>query len=201
MKGLWTTDRVISSSLFLDEAACGDPARAALFDSTCFGFAPPQGGDDQRRWIQRRSQVGDSCAPVRDGIGAAFYGSCDPHAQFCCYDDPSAPGACALPFDGDGKPRTGACAEAPDTGEACAATPPIAVCRTGSSCDADTQTCVAPSVNPLQVGDPCIDASYNLLGDCVDSFCDLFGSGGANEAASRVGSPATLPACAWSGSS
>jgi hypothetical protein len=69
----------------LSAAACGAPARAALYDSTCFAYAAPAGGDEQRRMFARTATAGAACGPIRDGIGATFYGTCDPTAAFCCY--------------------------------------------------------------------------------------------------------------------
>ncbi|MCE9576713.1 MAG: hypothetical protein K8W52_26440, partial [Deltaproteobacteria bacterium] len=82
----------------LDTAACGEPMRAALWDSTCLGFAPPGGGAEQRRFFHRDHGVGSTCGPIRDGIGAALFGTCDPTTSFCCYSDPAHPG-CQMPYD------------------------------------------------------------------------------------------------------
>ena len=61
----------------LDGAACGKDVGAALFDSTCLGFGPPAGGPFQRSMFQRLGKTGDACSPIHDGVGAAFFGSCD----------------------------------------------------------------------------------------------------------------------------
>ncbi len=161
----------------LDGATCGAGVRAALYDGTCLGFAPPAGGAEQRRMFHRTAGVDHACAPIRDGLGAAFFGTCDPTAAFCCYtnvDDPEL--GCTYPFDGDGVPRAGTCAAAVAPAGACSVTPPLAICQTGASCDADTLRCVAESSAALAVGEPCIDAGFNLLGECVDGFCDIFGT-------------------------
>ncbi|MCB9571285.1 MAG: hypothetical protein H6709_04265 [Kofleriaceae bacterium] len=161
----------------LDGAACGAPVRDALGDGTCLGVAPPAGGDAQRAMFHRTAVVGDACAPLRDGVGAAFYGTCDPDQAFCCYADPAHPEAgCTFPFDGDGVARTGTCAAAQPAGGTCSSALPLQLCQTGVSCDPTTQRCVADASTALAVGDLCIDSGFNLLGDCVDSYCDVLGS-------------------------
>jgi hypothetical protein len=161
----------------LDQAACGAPVRDALFDSTCFGFAAPGGGDQQRSMFTRTAGIGADCSPIRDGIGAAFFGTCDPTAAYCCYTDPGQPELdCTFPFDGDGEPRAGTCAAAAVEDESCSQTPPLAICATGLSCDPGTLSCVAEGTDTLDIGDRCVDEGFNLLGDCVDSFCDILGS-------------------------
>ncbi len=161
----------------LDDATCGDETRAALFDSTCLGFGAPAGGASQRSIFTRTAGVGTGCTPVRDGVGAAFYGTCDPTVAYCCYQDPDNPGlGCTYPFTGDGVPRAGTCAAVASPGSACSSTPPLVICATGVSCDSASLECVADGAEELSVGDPCIDEGFNLLGDCVDSYCDIFGS-------------------------
>ena len=91
------------------DGACGAPARAALFDSTCFGFAPPAGGDAQRRMVHRVAGVGAGCAPVRDGVGAAFFGTCDPTAALLLLRRPRALGlGCTVPVQRRRQLRRGA---------------------------------------------------------------------------------------------
>ena len=159
----------------LDTAACGQPARNALWDSTCFGFAAPSGGPEQRSMFHRTRPVGSTCAPVRDGVGAAFYGSCDPTTSFCCYEVPGRTG-CQYPFDAAGVPRSGTCAPVAAVGAACGIAAPLKLCATGINCADDTQTCVAPVATPLAVGERCLDASFNQLGECQGSFCDALGT-------------------------
>lgn len=158
----------------LDQAACGQPLRDALWDSTCFGFAAPGGGSDQRKAFQRTRGVGESCGPIRDGIGATFYGTCDPTTAFCCYQEPGQTG-CQFPFSGQG-PRQGTCEAIAQVADTCSVTPPIKLCATGADCSDDTATCVVPSTVPLALGEPCIDENFTFLGECQDSFCDLFGT-------------------------
>jgi len=161
----------------LAATSCGAEVREALHDSTCFGFAPPGGGSEQRSFFERTGAAGATCAPIRDGVGAGFFGTCDPTSHFCCYQNEDDPGiGCTYPFQGDGTAREGTCTAASGVGQACSATPPIQLCFTGLSCDADTLTCAASSDTALAVGDTCVDEGWNLLGTCVDSWCDLFGS-------------------------
>lgn len=161
----------------LDRAACGAPVRDALFDGRCFGFAAPSGGEEQRRMFRRTAPVGAACTPLRDGVGAAFYGTCDPTQAFCCYADPRAPDqGCTYPFDGEGVARAGTCAPVSAPGGTCSVAPPLALCRTGASCDADTSQCVEEGTTELAVGAACIDDDFNPLGECVDSFCDILGT-------------------------
>lgn len=159
----------------LDHATCGDAARAALWDSTCLGFTPPDGGTAQRAFFRRTKLSGASCQPIRDGIGAAFYGSCEPTAAFCCFEVPGRDG-CQFPYDADGNARTGTCQAVASTGQACSPTAPVKLCATGSDCDGDTLKCVLPIDAPLAIGATCIDAGYHSLGVCTDSYCDVLGT-------------------------
>jgi hypothetical protein len=159
----------------LDAATCGPSARAALWDSTCFGIAPPSGGESQRAFVQRTRGAGASCAPVQDGLGGVFYGTCDPAVAFCCYQDPARPG-CQFPFGANGAVRPGMCQAVAAVGQACSAGPPLALCATGMNCDAESSTCVDPPDDVLAIGATCIDASYNLLGTCSGGWCDILGS-------------------------
>jgi hypothetical protein len=159
----------------LEGASCGASAREALWDSSCLGFAAPAGGTQQRSFFERTRKVGSSCSPLRDGVGAAFYGTCDPTTSFCCYSDPTKAG-CQLPFDASGAPRTGSCNAVAATGAACSPFQPILLCATGEDCDADSATCVAPSSALLAVGASCIDTGYHSLGTCQGSWCDVLGT-------------------------
>ena len=159
----------------LDGAACGQSARDALWDSRCFGFAPPAGGPERRTWVTRARGAGEACGPIRDGIGAAFYGTCDPGTSFCCYAEPGRTG-CQYPFDATNDPRTGTCTPVAPAGSSCASTVPVTLCASGTDCDADTQTCISPVDTPLAAGQLCIDAGFHSLGTCQTAFCDLFGT-------------------------
>ncbi|MBL9015970.1 MAG: hypothetical protein JNL83_17415 [Myxococcales bacterium] len=160
----------------LEGAACGPAVREALWDSACFGFAPPAGGVEQRSMFTRTRQAGEACTPIRDGVGASFYGTCDPAAAFCCYADPARTG-CQYPFDGQGNARTGTCQATAADGARCSPTAPVQLCATGHDCDADTLTCLAPVTADLAVGAACVSAGFQLLGTCRDSYCDVLGTG------------------------
>ena len=167
--------RVASCLAVLDSAACGKPARDALWDAKCFGFAPPAGGDEQRTWVTRARGAGEACGPIRDGIGAAFYGTCAPTSTFCCYSEPGRTG-CQYPFDAQNNPRSGTCTAVAAIGGACATAAPLKLCGTGVDCDADTSTCVTQISTPLAAGQTCIDVGFHTLGTCQTSYCDIFGT-------------------------
>lgn len=158
----------------LAAAKCGKPVGEALDDGTCFGFAPPSSGSSQRRMFLRLGNPGAACVPVlQDGFGASFYGTCDPAKAFCCIDDPADPsGGCALPTDG----LSGTCQAAGAVDETCAVAQPLDLCQAGLNCSTATGKCIVDSQEPLSAGDPCVDANYNLLGLCQDSWCDLAGT-------------------------
>ena len=160
----------------LDHATCGAPARAALWDSTCLGFSAPTGGMEQRSAFHRVRAVGASCGPIRDGIGAAFYGTCDPTHAFCCYSAPGITG-CQGGFDHAGTPRTGSCQAVSALGATCSTALPFQLCATGDDCDDTTAKCVAPSSTPLANGAACVDGSFHLLGECTAGWCNVLGDG------------------------
>ncbi len=160
----------------LDHATCGAPARDALWDSTCLGFAPPTGGTEQRKAFHRIETTGASCGPIRDGVGAAFYGTCDPTQAFCCYSATGATG-CQGGFDHGGTPRAGTCRAVSALGATCSTALPLQLCATGQDCDDATGKCVAPSSTPLANGATCVDASFTILGDCTAGWCDVLGDG------------------------
>lgn len=159
----------------LATASCGEPVRDALWDSTCLGFAPPGGGDEQRSFVRRSGKAGDACSPIRDGLGGAFYGTCDPREAFCCFEEPGQIG-CQLPYANGGSPRPGTCTAVAADGAACSVALPLTLCATGSECSADTATCVPPSTTSLVLGATCVDGSWHLLGDCQNAWCDVLGS-------------------------
>lgn len=159
----------------LAAAACGAPARAALYDSTCFAYAAPGGGAEQRRMFARTASAGAACGPIRDGIGAVFYGTCDPTRAFCCYQQAGVDG-CQFPFAAGGATRPGVCQAVAATGESCSPSVPLQLCATGSDCDSATDRCRPGTTAPLANGQACADDSFNLLGECVDGWCDVLGS-------------------------
>ncbi|MBI5532040.1 MAG: hypothetical protein HY898_04945 [Deltaproteobacteria bacterium] len=161
----------------LDKAACGGEVSAAIFDSTCFFISAPVGPAQRKLFSRTRSLPADACDPIKDGTGARFYGSCDPTKAFCCYEKSGNPGGCAFPFDADGNPRTGHCKAASTEGQSCnSGLSTVQLCVTGIDCNPDSNLCVGPVQKPLKVGDACIDAGFNELGQCTDSWCDSLGS-------------------------
>jgi hypothetical protein len=159
----------------LTSASCGAPKRAALYDNTCFAFSPPVGGEYQRRMFDRTDGVGTSCAPLNDGVGAAFYGTCDPEVAFCCYENAENPDVgCAPPVDSDGNPRAGTCAAVSPVGETCSAGFPLQLCATGVICG-DVSICEEESDETLSLGDVCVEG-FSFLGECEDSWCDFLGT-------------------------
>lgn len=155
----------------LDEAECGAEMASRLFDGECLAFVAPNGGESQRRMFDRTRTEGDACAPISDGLGAGFYGSCDPLLAFCCY---RAPGSddCAFPVAG----AVGTCAAVADEGEPCAyGSLPLQLCATGLYCN-DMGRCEAEATTPLDNGEPCASAGFDILGECSDGYCDLLGT-------------------------
>lgn len=154
----------------LSQASCGEPLLGALFDASCFWLQPPAGGEHQRRVFVREAAEGAACRPVRDGFGGLFYGTCDPESAFCCYAPDG--GDCGFP---EGEAPEGVCRTARQAGEACSQVP-VDLCRTGLECGGD-DTCHEPDTTPLQVGEPCIDERYELLGICQGAWCDVLDTG------------------------
>jgi hypothetical protein len=156
----------------LYNASCGQAVRDALFDSTCFAFSPPFGGEQQRKAFKRTTTSG-KCVIIRDGVGAGFYGSCDPTKAFCCYPDSTGNiNNCSLPKTD----ASGLCKPVSQAHQDCSIIPPIQLCSTGFDCDPTKYQCLPPNNTPLQVGDACLDNNFNLLGNCQQSWCDLFNS-------------------------
>jgi hypothetical protein len=154
----------------LSTATCGQKVRDALFDSKCFGLAPPQGGAEQRTFVVRSSGA-VSCGPVTDGFGALFYGTCDPQVAFCCFPDARLDGGCGLPTS------IGTCEPvAPIGATTCRdSPPPFKLCASGVEC---TTTGCKRTDAMLTQGALCFDRqTTSILGDCVSSWCDVLGSG------------------------
>jgi len=161
----------------LTNATCGAEVSAALYDAACFGFSAPVGPKQRSTFSRTMGPGSTGCVPLRDGTGARFYGTCDPLVAFCCYESSASPGGCAFPFDGDGNARAGACAPIAEEGQACSGgLNSVQLCKTGLDCDYEESVCVAPGTAPLQLGEDCMDASFNLLGECQDSWCDMLGT-------------------------
>ncbi len=156
----------------LQNAACGEAVSNALFDSTCFGATAPVGGTEQRKAFARTSSAGQECTILRDGVGAGFFGTCDPTQNFCCY--PNTQGTtdpCGYPKEG----VKGVCKKASAVNEACAVAPTVQLCKTGLDCG-DNNRCEAPNTTPLKVGDSCSTERFQPLGECQSSWCDLTGT-------------------------
>lgn len=150
-------------------AACGEEARAALFDGTCLAFSPPAGGDVQRTMFDRTTGVDGACQTLTDGVGGAFFGTCDPTVAFCCVPDPQDPSSCRI------TEGAGTCRRASQVGEPCSIVPELRVCATGLFCG--DMTCEAPVEVDLALGDPCFDGdTFATLGTCIDSWCDSLGT-------------------------
>ena len=154
----------------LDNATCGEEVSSALVDSTCFAFAAPSGSTGGRKMFQRDLQIGMPCMPLTDGVGGAFFGTCDPMVSWCCRPSELDPTACSL-----AQGVEGTCVAAGQVGDACGLFPEISVCRTGLDCGIDQSVCEEPPSAPLSEGQACY-ADMQLLGDCIDSYCDMFDS-------------------------
>ncbi len=155
----------------IEEAECGAEMATRLFDGECLAFVAPNGGESQRRMFERTRTDGDACDPISDGLGAGFYGTCDPDVAFCCY---RAPGEddCAFPVAG----AVGTCAEVADVGEPCAyGSIPLLLCATGLYCN-DEGRCEAEATTPLDNGETCASPGFDILGNCTDGYCDLLGT-------------------------
>ncbi|MFO0624134.1 MAG: hypothetical protein U0325_00840 [Polyangiales bacterium] len=172
----------------LRAATCGGPVRAALTDSTCFAFAAPSGGAEQRRMFARTAVDGAACVGLADGVGGAFYGTCDPTRAFCC--GMGGDGRCALVGTG-----VGTCRPVSAEGAACGVTPELRVCATGAVCV--SARCEVEGTAPLAVGARCA-MNFRLLGECVESYCDLGGSDRCEPLAAD-GAACALPTACRSG--
>jgi hypothetical protein len=148
----------------LATASCGEDVRAALRDASCFGWDAPTGAA-QRRAFARTRVDGAACRGISDGVGATLFGSCDPEHAFCCLE---RGGRCLPTPDADGT-----CHATTEAGGRCGVLPRLAVCRAGLECI--DYRCQAPITTPLELGAPCA-RDFALLGECVDSFCDVGGT-------------------------
>lgn len=152
----------------LTTATCGRPVSEALYDSTCFGFSPPEGGAVQRKVFTRTAAGGESCVPLADGVGGNLYGTCDPHRAFCC--NRHADGSCGPVSAG----TEGVCVAVSQVAQGCNIAP-LQLCATGLDCDGHSGTCTAPKTGPLALGATCASGA-DLLGECVGSWCDFAGT-------------------------
>ena len=169
----------------LQNASCGEEMRSAIFDGECFGYSAPSGGDSHRRMFERTHTSDQTCQPLADGFGGLYYGSCDPSTHFCCVPDENFDGCNPYPVPN----LEGTCTPASAEGEICSSLPPVQLCQSGLECDFNTGSCVAISRVPLQLGETCYEASnYLMLGDCENSWCDLFGTGKCEDLVANDGS-------------
>ena len=169
---MYNEDQAIECIAELRAAQCGEELTEKLFDGTCFGFSPPYGGENQRKVFTRVKKDGEICRPIADGVGGQFYGTCDPSESFCCVPNPQNNGECMISSVGEG-----VCRKASQVGESCGIVPQLQLCVSGLECDSAASECVAPSYSPLSLGTACYDQdNFTLLGSCVDSFCDIFGT-------------------------
>lgn len=160
----------------LAKAACGTDLEKALFDDGCLSFYAPA-GPKQRSIFVRKNTVGAPCTPIKDGVGARYYGTCNPLEAFCCYAKPEDPmSICAYPFDANGVARMGTCKAISQAGGACSlGLTTVQLCKTGEDCDSGTNTCVAPATTPLMPGDICYE-NFLSTGECQKSYCDILGT-------------------------
>lgn len=172
----------------IETAACGAELEAAISYGSCVDIAAPEPGT-QRPMFQRTQGPGATCSSIRDGFGGLYYGSCDPTVSFCCQ---GTGGRCGLPT-GTG---TGVCVAAAQEGEACSYFGDITLCATGLDCDIDSNTCVSSVLPELGRGDTCFDSATNdFVGDCVDSWCDFFGTGRCESLVANGGTCLTGEEC------
>lgn len=160
----------------LEKATCGAEMEKALFDDGCLSYYAPA-GPKQRSVFVRKNTVGAPCMPIKDGVGARYYGTCNPNESFCCYAKPEDPmNICAFPFDANGVARMGTCKATSATGGDCSfGLSTVQLCKTGEDCDGGTNKCVAPPTTPLQVGDICYE-NFLSTGECQNSYCDVLGT-------------------------
>jgi len=148
----------------LDRAECGAEVAEALYDGRCLSLVPPAGGDEQRLMFQRLGGPGAPCNRLNDGVGAAWYGTCDPSQAFCCKE---TDGLCGLVPVGE----QGECVAVSEEGAGCTIAPSLQLCATGVECVSGG--CVRPGDAELQRGDACLDEHFATLGECVQGWCDF----------------------------
>ena len=159
----------------LEAVACDESFAEAFFSGQCFGFTPPYGAGQQRVSFGRIGNVGDDCIGLTDGAGGAFFGTCNPANAWCAQVQGEAT---RIVPDGE----NGTCVAASGVGDPCGFvfTPgspsTFQVCQQGLECNLENE-CSAPNVGAIAMGDACYDSGeFTLLGDCVDSYCDILGT-------------------------
>ena len=170
-QGFATYDGVAAETCIaqLDNAACGEETVAALFDGTCFGFQPASGRD--RSMFARASATGDACMAVADGSSGSFFGTCDPQEAWCATQGPNGN---AITVAGE----IGRCVRAGRDGDACALFPEASICARGTTCSIDDVCAAEVDLSEAGVDEPCFDsATFVTTAICVDSYCDVLGTG------------------------
>ena len=155
----------------LQQASCGDHFLNAIYDSTCFSFAAPNGGEEQRKMFTRNAGVGSECMALTDGQGGVIYGTCDPSQAFCCVRRED--GTCKVPEQNE----IGECVAVSAVGESCALLPSAQICATGNECGYDSGVCEPPvEYITVQEGETCAE-NFSFFGLCENSYCDVTGTG------------------------
>ena len=107
----------------LQQATCGDSFISALYDSTCFALAAPNGGEEQRKMFSRTAgaKAPNVWRLMMDKV-EWFTVTCDPSQAFCCVrrDD----GTCKVPE----QTEMGECVAVSAVGEACTILPSVQIC-------------------------------------------------------------------------
>ncbi|MEE2788539.1 MAG: hypothetical protein VX589_14445 [Myxococcota bacterium] len=181
----------------LDDMAnleCGDAFNEHMFSGSCFGFTPPYTAITQRKPFTRTGQPGEACLRLTDGVGGGFFGTCDPAVSWCARVTEDGRTTIA-PAD-----EPGVCVRAGEAGDACGLAvvgqngPSMVICQAGLECSStDDSICTRPIQAKLTLGDRCYDtASFTTLGDCQESFCDLYGTYRC-EPLKTIGTPCLAP--------
>lgn len=157
----------------MDGAGCGLGCEVnvvdVLYDGSCFGYPPPNPGPENQRRMFRRTRIeGEACARLTDGEGGLYFGTCDPTAAFCCYDDGN--GGCA-----ESPGEEGTCVAAGGEGDPCSRMGDLQLCQTGLTCS-DAGMCVLEGEGEFELGEQCYDFP-TYLGDCSEGYCDVLGDG------------------------
>ena len=170
-QGFSTYDGVAAETCIaqLDEATCGEETVAALFDGSCFGFQPASGRD--RSMFTRNAAVGEACMAVADGASGSFFGTCNPDVGWCATEGPNGNG---ITVAGE----IGQCVTAGAEGDACGLFPEAAICSRGTTCSIDDVCATEADLAEAGVDEACFDSmTFVTTAICVDSYCDVLGSG------------------------